>query len=90
MSVALPRLVFPALLIPSGSCHRGQPLIHNLSLLAVSGLDLPKLCTGAHHFAGEDVPEKECVATFRPFLQMEISSVMKSLVDISFVLAVIW
>lgn len=83
MSIALPRLIFPALLIPSGSCHRGQPVIHNLSLLAVSGLDLPKLCTGAHHSAWEDVPEEQYVTTFCPFLQMEISSVMKSLVDIS-------
>lgn len=62
MSVAFPRLIFPALLTPSGSCHCGQPLIHNLSPLAVSGLDLPKLCTRAHHSAWEDVPEEEYAA----------------------------
>lgn len=66
MSVALPRLIFLALLTLLGSCHCVQPLIHNLSPLAVSGLDLPKLCTRAHHSAWKDVPEEEYAATFHP------------------------
>lgn len=50
-------------------CHRGQSLIHSLSLSAVSGLHLPKLCTWAHHSAWEDVPERGTLPPFVPFFK---------------------
>lgn len=57
---------------PSSSvrgCHRGKCLIHSLSLSAVSGLHLPKLCTWAHHSTWEGVPERGTWSPFVPFFK---------------------